>query len=96
MNPFIPHFSNECLANIGQEEIKWPMVEKDLLIGSHVNIVVQINGKKRSLITTENSLEEKDLIDKIKKTNELQKFLEKKDIIKSIFIKDKLINLILK
>ena len=42
------------------------------------------------------SLEEKELIEKIKKTKEMLKYLENKDIIKSIFIKDKLINLILK
>ena len=41
-------------------------------------------------------MEEKDLIEKIKQTKELQKFLNGKKIIKSIFIKDKLINLILK
>jgi leucyl-tRNA synthetase len=57
--------------------------------------VIQINGKKRSLILTENNIEEKDLIEKVKKLKELKKFLEGKNIIKSIFIKDKLINLII-
>ena len=42
------------------------------------------------------SMEEKDLIEKIKQTKELKKFLIGTDIIKSIFIKDKLINLITK
>ena len=41
-------------------------------------------------------MEEKDLIEKIKKTKELEKFLINKNIIKSIFIKNKLINLIIK
>jgi len=97
MLPIVPHLANECLAEISNDKTyNWPEIDKKYLKAKKINIVVQINGKKRSLITTENSLEEKDLIDKIKKTNELQKFLEKKDIIKSIFIKDKLINLILK
>ena len=52
--------------------------------------------KKRSLISTENGINEKDLIEKIRKIDELKKFLEAKDIIKSIFVKDKLINLIIK
>ena len=55
-----------------------------------------MNGKKRGIISTENSLNEKDLIEKIKKTKELQKFIGDKNIIKSIFIKNKLINLIIK
>ena len=58
--------------------------------------MVQINGKKRGLILTENSIEEKELIEKIRKTKELQKFIDNKNIIKTIFIKDKLINLIIK
>ena len=69
---------------------------KKYLRTKKINIVIQINGKKRSLISTESSLTEKDLIEKIKKTKELQKFFEQKNIIKTIFIKDKLINLILK
>ena len=46
--------------------------------------------------TTEESLNEKDLLEKIKKTKDLQKYLSNKDIIKTIFIKNKLINLIVK
>ena len=97
MLPIVPHLANECLTEISNNKIhSWPVVDKKYLKSKSINIVVQINGKKRSLIETEKSLEEKDLIKIIKKTEELQKFLEKKDIIKSIFIKDKLINLILK
>ena len=97
MLPIVPHLANECLVEISNEKIHhWPAVDKKYLKTKKINIVVQINGKKRGLIITENSLGEKDLIEKIKRATELQKFLEKKSIIKSIFIKDKLINLILK
>jgi len=48
------------------------------------------------LIYNEKSLNEKDLLEKIKKTKDLQKYLSNKDIIKTIFIKNKLINLIVK
>ena len=97
MLPIVPHLANECLTEISSDKIyHWPEIDKKYLKAKKINIVIQINGKKRGLITTEKSLEEKDLIEKIKKTKELQKFIEKKDIIKSIFIKNKLINLILK
>ena len=61
-----------------------------------LNIVVQINGKKRSVITTENNLNEEDLIKIINETHELKKFLIDKEIVRNIFVKDKLINLIIK
>ncbi len=97
MLPIVPHLASECLSEVSKEKIThWPEINKKYLKAKKINIVVQINGKKRSLISTESSLTEKDLIEKIKKTKELQKFLYEKNIIKSIFIKDKLINLIIK
>ena len=95
--PIIPHFASECLDEISpNEKLDWPKADKKYLQVKKKVIVIQINGKKRSLISSENSFEEKDLIEKIKKTTELQKFIGDKKIIKTIFIKDKLINLITK
>jgi len=97
MIPVVPHLAMECLGEITiEKELSWPLVKKKYLQIKMLNVVIQINGKKRSLISTENSLSEDSLIEKIKKTKELQKFLDNKKIIKSIFIKDKLINLIIK
>ena len=59
-------------------------------------VVVQVNGKKRGLIETENLLDEKRLREEIKKNQELDKFIIGKNIMKTIFIKNKLINFIIK
>ena len=55
----------------------------------------QINGKKRLLFNCTEDLSEKNLIEKLKETKEIQKYTDDKVIIKTIFIKNKLINLIL-
>ncbi len=47
MTPIIPHFSNECLNIIGAKEFKWPEYDKSMLKENIINIVIQINGKKR-------------------------------------------------
>ena len=97
MSPIVPHLALECLSEISKnEKILWPEVNEKYLKNKNYNIVIQINGKKRGLFESSVCLEEKELIEKIKKTKEMLKYLENKDIIKSIFIKDKLINLILK
>ena len=97
MLPITPHLASECLSEISDEKtINWPEIDKKYLDEKKHKIVIQINGKKRGLILTENDLEEKDLIKQIKNTNEIQKFLNDKKIIRSIFIKNKLINLIIK
>ena len=97
MNPVVPHFSTECIQKFNLEtDILWPEINKKYLNAKKYNIVVQINGKKRTLIETQKELDEKDLIEEIKNKKEIKKFLNEKKIIKIIFIKNKLINLILK
>ena len=97
MLPILPHLASECLKESGcNKEPIWPEVQKKHLIEKELNIVVQINGKKRSVITTENNLNEEDLIKIINETHELKKFLIDKEIVRNIFVKDKLINLIIK
>jgi leucyl-tRNA synthetase len=97
MLPIAPHLANECLEEISiNKNYFWPKVEDKYLQSKQSNIVVQINGKKRGLILTNKNINEAELINEIKKTKELKKFIVEKTIIKTIFIKDKLINLILK
>ena len=97
MIPIVPHLASECLDEISDKKNHaWPNVNKKYLHNKIFNIVIQFNGKKRGLISTEKSLEEKDLIAEIKQTKELKKFLADSVIIKTIFIKNKLINLIIK
>ena len=97
MMPIVPHLASECLDEISDsEKLKWPLIDPKFIQTKKCNIVIQINAKKRALIEVENDTSEKNLLKKIKEMKELQKYLEDKKIIKSIFIKDKLINLIIK
>ena len=94
--PVLPHFASECLNDLNIDEIKWPVVNKDYLKNSNYKIVVQINGKKRLLFEDNENLDEANLIKKLREIKEIKKYIEKKDIYKTIFIKNKLINLIIK
>ena len=97
MLPIIPHITSECLSEVSDDKnLKWPEINKKYLDTREHTIVIQINGKKRGLISTENNINEKNLIKQIENTNKIQKYLINKKIIKSIFIKNKLINLIVK
>ena len=97
MLPITPHLASECLEEITTNKTYfWPEIKDKYLQSNHCKIVVQINGKKRGLILMKKDVKESSLIDKIKKTKELQKFIEEEIIIKTIYIKDKLINFILK
>ena len=97
MTPVIPHISNECLEKINvKEKINWPIVKKDLIENDIVNIVIQVNGKKRSIISVEKNLDENILMQKIKQDKLIDKYTENKEIIKTIYVKDKIINVIIK
>ena len=95
MMPVIPHFSTECLSLIKSKEIKWPKYNIDFIKEENANIVVQINGKKRGLIQTKIDTSENDIFDIINNDEKIFKYLEKKIIKRKIFIKNKLINIII-
>ena len=96
MLPIIPHYASECLEknNFKINEL-WPNYNEEILKDDHVNIVVQINGKKRDLINVERDTLEDSLLKYIKTKNNLEKYLEDKEPKKIIFIKNKIINIII-
>jgi len=95
MNPFIPHFSNECLNTINENKINWPKISKKDLIEEDINFVVQINGKKRAILKIKRDVVEKEILEIIKTNLEIEKFLKDQSIKKSIFVPNRLINIIL-
>ena len=49
--PIVPHFSSECLKLLNtSENLKWPKFDETILVENFVNLVIQINGKKRGLL----------------------------------------------
>ncbi len=94
MMPVIPHFANECLTMINSDAVEWPIFDEKILKDEISNIVVQINGKKRGLIQTKPNMSEENLFDIILKDEKLSKYLNKNNIKRKIYIKNKLINII--
>ncbi len=96
MSPVIPHFSSECLELINnKDKVIWPEYNENLIQEDEINIVVQINGKKREIIKTQLNTTEENLIKLIMDNDKLEKYFENKPIKKKIYIKDKLINIII-
>tara|TARA_B100001939_G_scaffold217558_1_gene187181 strand:- start:37 stop:1263 length:1227 start_codon:yes stop_codon:yes gene_type:complete len=96
INPILPHFSNECLKMISiNEDIKWPTYEEKFLEEETITIVIQINGKKKSLINTKRDLNEDELFNEIKKDEKIINYLGNNKIKRKIYVKNKIINLII-
>ena len=95
MQPIIPHFSNECMEILKKTTNEWPTVNEEIIKEKKTNIVIQINGKKRDLINLEKSMDKDQLIKLIEKNKKIQKFVLGKTIKKTVYVQDKLINLII-
>ena len=95
MTPFIPHFTTECLNNLNEEKVSWPKVSKEDLIEEEINFVIQINGKKRALLKVKRDINEIEILTEIKSNSETEKLLKDKKIQKTIFVSNRLINIII-
>ena len=95
MTPILPHFANECLSMIKAKNFKWPEYDTSMLKEETINVVIQINGKKRGLIQTKPNITEEKLFEIIKNDEKIMKYFDQKKIKKKIYIKDKLLNIII-
>ena len=95
MIPFTPHLANACLELLGCKTTdKWPEIKKDLK--EEIKFAVQVNGKTRDIISVKKNTE-KDKINKfVLDSSKAKKFIKNKKIFKTIFVKDKIINYIIK
>jgi len=97
MSPVLPHLISECLYELEVKDTSfWPEIDTKYLEEKSVNIVIQINGKKRDLINCDKDISEEELFEKIKVKDGLRKYFENKQIIKKIYVKNKIVNFILK
>ena len=96
ISPIIPHFANECLSMLDKNQNhNWPTFDKNMLVENEVQIVVQINGKKRGIVKVKRETKESDLINILNNDIKIKKYLLGKNIQRQIYIKNKLINIIL-
>ena len=93
--PFVPHLANECLKNLNIKEINtWPKIKKENLKSTEIDLVIQVNGKKRDLIKFKKDLTEVDITNKVLKESKARKYLINCKILKTVYIKNRLVNFI--
>ena len=93
MIPFTPHLAYECLELFKCDTFnKWPIVKKNLQL--EIKFAIQINGKTRDIIAIKKDTLENEINNIIKKNLKIKKYFENQKIIKTIFVKNKIINYI--
>jgi len=101
LNPFMPHIAQELWSRSKFKNEKldkiWILADSKIINKDITKIAIQINGKTRGVIEFNNKeITEDDIIKKIKDVDSLYKYIENEKITKTIYIKDKILNLIIK
>ncbi len=98
--PFAPHLSSELFSQIFTDEdisrIPFPSYDERYTIDDIVTVVIQVNGKLRSQLEVPRGSEEDYIKDRALKDEKVERFVSGKSIVKVIYVKDKLINIVVK
>ena len=102
LSPFAPHICDEIWQLHGFEGIcsvsSWPTYDEEKCKDSEIDMAVQVNGKLRGTIHVAADLDNETVIAAATADEKIARFLEKQggSIIKTIVVKNKLVNLIVK
>ena len=99
LNPFAPHISEELNEMIGFEtliNIPWPEYDKSKIIEEKITIAVQFNGKTRGNISIKTDANESLVKTIVENDDNLNKYLTNKEIVKTIYIKGRIVNFVIK
>jgi leucyl-tRNA synthetase len=95
--PFTPHIAFECLELQNQinQLSSWPTLNKNISFKEKIKIAIQINGKTKQIIEMNKDLNEQEIFNGFKNEKVYQQ-LNGKKIIKTIFVKNRIINYLIK
>lgn len=101
LSPLAPHLGEECWNLLGKEKSIfenpfWFEVDEKALIKEKVNIAIQINGKLRATIEAPIDSDEEVIKSLAFETDGVKRHIDGKTIVKQIYVKNKILNLVVK
>jgi len=83
--------------NLGCKNVNiWPSINKQALQNLEISLVIQINGKTRDVMKIKKDLNENEINNLVKNSSKANKYLIDKNIFKIIYVKNKIINYLIK
>ena len=104
LSPFAPHMVEEMWENMGfaakygkmAMQMEWPAHDESKTVDSHVEMAVQVNGKLKGTVTVPMDSGESDVVAAAMENEKVKKSVEGMNVVKTILVKNKLVNLIVK
>ncbi len=96
--PFAPFITEELWDYLGHEEnvhtAQWPVYKEQALKKDEITIVIQVNGKVRDKINIAADATEEDVKGQVMQSEKIKSYLEDGNLVKTIYIPKKLVNLV--
>ena len=100
LNPVAPHITEELWNKLGHEHTiayeKWPEYDETKIVEDEVEIPVQINGKVKATISVPVDLTEAEIKEIVHKNENISNLTNGKTIVKEIYVKNKIYNIVVK
>ena len=99
LSPLAPHICEEKWSAHNKESIfteNWPNFDESLTEKSTINIAIQVNGKLRGSLEVDKNLDKDEILLLAKENNNVLSFTSDKEIIREIYVPNKLVNLVIK
>ncbi|MBX4187815.1 MAG: leucine--tRNA ligase [Candidatus Doudnabacteria bacterium] len=98
--PFAPHITEEIWSNLGNSESihsqVWPKYDESKIAESEATVVVQVMGKLRATLKVKTGLEQEEIKRLALADQNVANHISGKEIVKEIFVQDRLINFVVK
>ena len=75
---------------------EWPKIEKNLKVEEKIRLAIQINGKTKKIIEVDKDIDENNVLKECLKDKKISEQINEKKIIRTIFVKNKIINYLIK
>ncbi len=100
LNPVCPHITEEIWQRMGYEgyvhESSWPEYDESKTILDVIELPIQVNGKLRATVEINREASEDEVYEKAVKDDVVAKYLEGKNVVKKIYVKGRIFNIIVK
>jgi leucyl-tRNA synthetase len=98
--PFAPHITEELWHQLGHKDSihtqAWPIYDERLVKDEFVTVVVQILGRVRASLKLQSGTSQEEVKKQAMADENVKKYLDGKEIVKEVFVPDKLINFVIK
>ncbi len=100
LSPITPHICEELWQILGHSNTiayeAWPKCDESKLVSATVNMVVQVNGKLRDKIEVAQDETQENVIAKALSSEQVKKFTDGHEIVKTIVVPKKIVNIVIK